>query len=181
MVINGDASFLEKSLYNLSIDIKQDDEIYIASPLAKKAKCSTPLTKVSNSHTKAELSEQDIILNEMNMLLPNILNEMKKNGYLETRLNLNRMMNDCSFPFDNIAFLLFIAVCRFLSCKNTSGIRYSDKVKHFWHIGFRIFHGKWLKFTSGPKHTGTLTTEQSDKRIFSPAFEKIKNEGPMII
>ena len=54
-------------------------------------------------------------------------------------------------------------------------------VKHFWRIGFRLFHGKWLKCMSGPKNTGTLTTVQTDKGLFSPADAKIKNEGPMII
>ena len=44
----------------------------------KKAKCSKPLTKVPDSHAKAEFSEQDIILDEMSMLLPNVLNEMKE-------------------------------------------------------------------------------------------------------
>ena len=35
---------------------------------------------------------------------------------------------------------------------------------------------------SGPtKHTGTLTTEQSNKGILSPTDAKIKNEGSMII
>ena len=84
------------------------------------------------------------------------------------------MVNDGSFPFENIAFLLFMGVYRFLSRKNTSGIRYNNKVKHFWRIGYRLFHGKWLKFVSGSKHTGTLTTDQSDKEIFSPADAKIK-------
>ena len=55
-------------------------------------------------------------------------------------------------------------------------------MKHFWRISYRLFHGKWLKFMSGPKITGTLTTGQSDKGIFSPADAKIKkSEGPMII
>ena len=84
------------------------------------------------------------------------------------------MVNDGSFPFENIAFLLFMDVCRGLSCKNTSRIRYSDKVKRFWRIGYRLFHGKWLKFMSGPNITRTLTTGQSDKGIFSPADAKIK-------
>ena len=53
MNIDGELSFLEKSLHDLSIDILHNDEIYIASPLAKKAKYSTPLTKVPDSHTKA--------------------------------------------------------------------------------------------------------------------------------
>ena len=63
-------NFLEKSLQNLSIDIEQDDDTYINSPLAKKkAKCSTPLTKVSDSHRKSKLNEHDIILDEMIMIL----------------------------------------------------------------------------------------------------------------
>ena len=44
------------------------------------------------------------------MLLPNVLNEMKQYGHLETWLNLNRMVNDSWFPFENIAFLLFMDV-----------------------------------------------------------------------
>ena len=62
-------NFLEKSLQNLSIDIEQDDDKCINSPLAKKAKCSTPLTKVSDSHRKSKLNEHDIILDEMIMFL----------------------------------------------------------------------------------------------------------------
>ena len=84
------------------------------------------------------------------------------------------MVNDGSFPFENIAFLLFMDVCRFLTCKITIRVGYSDKVKHFWRIGYRLFHGKWLKCMSGPKNTGTLTTVQSDKGLFSPADAKIK-------
>ena len=36
-------------------------------------------------------------------------------------------------------------VCKFLSLENTSSMRYSDKVKEFWRIGFKLFHGKWFK------------------------------------
>ena len=45
-------SFLEKTLQNLSIDIEIDDETFIASPLAKKAKCSTPMAKKEENYTK---------------------------------------------------------------------------------------------------------------------------------
>ena len=60
-------NFLEKFLQNLSIDIEQDDDIYINGPLAKKVKCSTPFTKVSDSHRKSKLNEHDIILDIMIM------------------------------------------------------------------------------------------------------------------
>ena len=105
-------NLLEKSLQNLSVDIGQDGDTYINSPLAKKAKCSTPLTKVSDRHTK--LNEHDKLLDEMITIMPNVLNEMKRNGHLKTWISLSRMVNDGSFLFDNIAFLLFMDVCRFL-------------------------------------------------------------------
>ena len=79
-------SFLEKSLQNLSIDIEIDDETFIASPLAKKAKCSTPMAKKEENYTKPKHCDQNTILDEMRMLLPNVLNEMKRNGHLETWL-----------------------------------------------------------------------------------------------
>ena len=62
-------NFLEKSLQNLSIDIEQDDDTYINSPLTKEVKCSTPLTRVSDSHRKSKLNEHDIILDIMIMIL----------------------------------------------------------------------------------------------------------------
>ena len=67
---NGDViEFLGKSLQNLSKDIEQDDDTCITRPLAKKVKCSTPLTKVSDSHRKSKLNEHDIILDIMIMIL----------------------------------------------------------------------------------------------------------------
>ena len=135
---------------------------------------------MSDSHTKSKLNEHDIILDEMIMIMPNVLNEMKKNGYIKTWISLSRMVNNGSFPFDNIAFLLFMAIRRFLSCENTSRIRYSDKMKHFWCVGYKLFHGKWLKFMSGLKHTGTQMTEQSDRGVFSPHEAKINFAVPIL-
>ena len=119
-----------------------------------------------------KFDNQNTILDEMRMLLPTVLNEMKKNDHLETWLSLNRMIHDGSFPFENIAFQLFMDVCRFLTCENTSSLRYSETIKHFWRIGYRLFHGKWLIFMSGPKHIGThreRENERERKREFVPS------------
>ena len=37
-----------------------------------------------------------------------MLNEIKKNDHLETWLSLNRVIHEGSFPFENIAFQLFM-------------------------------------------------------------------------
>jgi hypothetical protein len=29
-------------------------------------------------------------------------------------------------------------------------------VNKFWRIGYKMFHGKWLRFTSGPKNKGDI-------------------------
>ena len=63
----------------------------------------------------------------MSMLLPNYLNEMKKNGHFETWLNFNRMVNYGSFPFENIAFLLFMDVCRFCPVRIQVELRTATK------------------------------------------------------
>ncbi|MES9902852.1 MAG: hypothetical protein ABW168_09225, partial [Sedimenticola sp.] len=45
---------------------------------------------------------------------------------------------------------------------------YSDTVKRFWRIGYKLFHGKWLKFMSGPKHTGKIVTQDSERGSYKP-------------
>ena len=111
-------------------------------------------------------------------MLSNVLNELKRNGHLVTWVNLNRLIAEKTFPFKNIAFLLYIDVCRFFTCHNTSELRYREKVKRFWRIGYRLFHGKWLKFMSGPKHLGAIL-DKNDKGMFSPDNANINFAVPM--
>ena len=46
MVREDEVTLLERSLQNLSIDKESDDKEAINNPFAKKANCSTPLSKV---------------------------------------------------------------------------------------------------------------------------------------
>ena len=96
---------LEKSLQNLSMDTELDAEKFVNSPSNKKVKCSTPLNKMINVARSELPEEQYHILEEMIDLLPNVLNEKRKNGHLETWVNLNRLINQKSFPYENIRFL----------------------------------------------------------------------------
>ena len=69
-------------------------------------------------------------------------------------------------------------VCKFLTLENTSQMRYSERVKQFWRIGFKIFHGKWLRFMGGPKHRGQLVTGQSSKGHYNPCDSEINFAVP---
>jgi hypothetical protein len=67
------------------------------------------------------------------------------------------MLALASFPMDNIAFLLFLDVVKWHNSETTILIRYEcPAVNKFWRIGYKIFHGKWLRFMSGPKNTGDI-------------------------
>ena len=67
------------------------------------------------------------------------------------------MLALASFPMDNIAFLLFLDVVKWHNSETTTLMRYEcPAVNKFWQIGYKIFHGKWLRFMSGPKNTGDI-------------------------
>ena len=91
---------IEKSLQNLSIDAEcnmsddSDEDIDIESPFAKKVKCSTPFNK---EHISLRPEEKDSALSEITAMLPYVLNELKRNGHLETWVNLNRLIAEKKF------------------------------------------------------------------------------------
>ena len=90
--------------------------------------------------------------------LPAAMNYLKNEGHLETWVAFHKPISMERFPLNNIAFLLFLDVCRLLSTPNSVSMRYSPVVKRFWRIGYRMFRGKWLHFMSGPKYKGQCQT-----------------------
>ena len=67
------------------------------------------------------------------------------------------MLALASFPMDNIAFLLFLDVVKWHNSESTTLMRYEcPTVNKFWPIGYKMFHGKWLRFMSGPKNKGDI-------------------------
>jgi hypothetical protein len=65
---------------------------------------------------------------------------------LETWIIFHEMLVQDSFPTDNISFLLILDVICFLSCESTTRMTYTSEVKEFWRTGYRLFHGKFLRF-----------------------------------
>ena len=67
------------------------------------------------------------------------------------------MLALASFPMDNIAFLLFLDVVKWHNSESTTLMRYEcSAINKFWRIGYKMFHGKWLRFMSGPKNKGDI-------------------------
>ena len=109
--------------------------------------CDTDLSGCSEY-----IDDTNNIYDELVSLLPKVIDTLKEHGKMQEFLSFNRLLSEDKFPLDNIAFLLFLDVVRWLSLEETATrMRYSDEVKCFWRTGLRLFHGRFLRFMGGPK------------------------------
>jgi len=113
-------------------------------------------------------------------LLPNIISYMKEVGMIYEWMRYLRLLNTRELPLNNIAHLLFLDVCRWYSCENTVTMKYSHEIKQFWLLGYRIFHGKFLRYMCGIRHTGDVKTATTSKSMYSPSQSNINFAVPDI-
>jgi hypothetical protein len=58
-------------------------------------------------------------------------------------------------------------------------MRYNDTaVNKFWRIGYKMFHGKWLRYMNGPKNKGDLVNRFSALGEFDPKGSRINFSVP---
>jgi hypothetical protein len=88
-------------------------------------------------------------VDDLSYLLPSVLDSLESAGQLETYMKFNQLLAEKTFPLDNICYLLFRDLVQWFSCSNTSNMRYNEHTIKFWQIGYRRFHGKYLRFMSG--------------------------------
>ena len=72
-------------------------------------------------------------------MLPNVLNELSEYG-LETDLpEFLQLVCENRFPLSNIAFQHEIEIVRWYRQDSSTTMRYMDKTKTFWKLGWQIF------------------------------------------
>jgi hypothetical protein len=65
------------------------------------------------------------------------------------------MLALASFPMENIVFfLLFLDVVKWHNSESTTLMKY--ECPELTSFGYKMFHGKWLWFMSGPKNKGDI-------------------------
>ena len=97
--------------------------------------------------------EAERSIQEMHRLIPKVIDELNRHQHLGEFMAYMRLMAEHKFPNKNIAYLLFLDVCKFLSNENSVSMRYSKEVKEFWRTGYQLFHGKFFTFL--PQDTKT--------------------------
>ena len=126
-----------------------------------------------------EVDEHDDVYEELVSLLPGVLDTLRACNKTDEYLAFNRLLNDKKFPVSNIAFLLFLDVVRWLSLdRSTTFMRYSSDVKLFWQTGLRLFHGRFLKYMSGPKNQGQIINSETSQGNYDPQESKLNFAVP---
>lgn len=86
-----------------------------------------------------------------------MISSLKQAGRFETFLKFPKLITEDKFPLDNIAFLLFLGVVTWYSENNSSQMKCDiSETVQFWRNGHKLFHGRFLRFMSGPKNQGQI-------------------------
>ncbi|KAH3755839.1 hypothetical protein DPMN_190538 [Dreissena polymorpha] len=60
-------------------------------------------------------------------------------------------------------------------------MRYVRSVtRHFWEVGYRLFKGKFLRFMSGPRNTGTVVSGEAERGEYLPERSEIYFAVPSV-
>ena len=129
-----------------------------------------PLTEEKATHTDyITVTDVSDDLEELLSILPNSINSLKDVGMYNEWINYIRILGSNEFPLKNIAHLLFLDVCRWYQCGNTVSMRYSPpEIKHFWLLGYKLFHGKFFRFMAGFRHGGYVKDGSNACSFYNP-------------
>lgn len=125
----------------------------------------TVLSRQPIQNSPVDNDENENHLSHLLSLIPSVIEELKNAWLLDLYIKFNDLLASASFPTDNICYLLFLDVVAWFSCENTTLMRHNPK---FWQIGFRLFHGKFLRFKSGMKNLGQVVGGITERGIFDP-------------
>ena len=104
-------------------------------------------------------------------LIPVLFTLLLAEGLLDDFLCLMRLISNGRFPTKNIAFLLLMDVARWYDCTSTKQMFYRDQTTLFWKIGYKLFHGKFLRFMGGsrsPNDTLSADTQMQSVNFAVP-------------
>ena len=103
-----------------------------------------------------ECDSESIEINDMIDLLPKVLKSLEDVGQKESFLKCMGLLASGTFPLHNICYLLFLDIVEWFSCDSTTHMRYGHETVKFWQIGYRLFHGNFLRFMSGIRNFGQV-------------------------
>ena len=120
-----------------------------------------------------QCDSESIEINDMIDLSPKILKSLEDAGQKQSFLKFMGLLASGTFPLHNRCYLLFLDIVEWFSCDSTTHMRYGHETVKFWQIGYRLFHGKFLRFMSGIHNFGI-----SERGFFDPLKSKVNCAVP---
>ena len=116
---------------------------------------------------------------ELFNMLPSVIENLRKADQLEIYYKFCNLISKGEFPLRNICYLLFLDLVNWLSCDNSCGMRYEfPETQKFWEVGYTVFHGKFLRFMSGPRNTGAIIEGREQRGACTPSNSRINFAAP---
>lgn len=111
--------------------------------------------------------------------LPKVLQQLATEHLLTDFTMFFRMVSEGRYPLNNIAFLLWLDTVKWHGLRSTTNMTYGKKTMTFWHIGYMLFHGKFLRLMSGKRNLGQLVTERTTRGSYDPSEGSINFAVPL--
>ena len=102
------------------------------------------------------LSGNDKMIQEFHDHVQGLVLHLGKANLLQDFMCLLRLIATGQFPLENIAFMLLLEVAKWYALPTTSQMTYSEDTKLFWRVGYKLFHGGFIRFMSGGKSEGQV-------------------------
>ena len=83
------------------------------------------------------------------------------------------LLKQGKYPLKNIALLLWLETVKWYSCITLREMRFWKTTKNFWRAGYRLFHGKFISFMSGPRSIGYFRSGHMPERTLEPGLSQI--------
>ena len=127
----------------------------------------------SGKEIPPQYDSESIEINDMIDLLLKVLKSLEDVGQKESFLKFMGLLASGTFPLHNICYLLFLDIVEWFSCDSTTHMRYGHETVKFWQIGYRLFHGNFLRFMSGIRNFGQVLDGTSERGFFDPLKSKV--------
>ncbi|CAH1782775.1 unnamed protein product [Owenia fusiformis] len=160
--------------------IDTDDEI---TPIVSEAVASEDINDVSDSDEPDDDDDGDTGIVHLKAMLEDAYEVFKRQDpfHLKRFKKFLKLIASNTFPFNNIAYKLFLDVVEWHSLQNTTQMRYSEDIMRFWFTAKRLFHGKFLAFMKGTKSEGYLSDGGTQKGHFDPQDTNINFAVPSAV
>ena len=173
--------------------VVNDNVVLIRERKKEKSTLSTPIKVVACSDcNQVESGIDPNLLNsdekcdtkdaftEKQQILPKVLNLLFECGKLNSYMKFNKLIHEEKVSINNFCFLLFNDLVEWFSCTNTSHMTYQKKTIQFCRLGYRLFHGKFIRFMSGLRNFGQVLDDKGDRGYLGPEDSKVNFAVPAL-